>query len=274
MLELICAIIGAGLTALTAVLNGYSGWSILLIIPIFLGYMIALIALVFIFAYVASLPEDISKTREKPNKLFRVLFNLINGIVCDFGGARLKVTGTEKLDKKKRYLFVMNHRSNFDPMVVAKKFKKYNLILLSKPENFKIPLAGKGIHMAGFLSVDRNCDREASKAILKAVDYLKSGYSIGVCPEGTRNKKGLDLLPFHSGTFKIALKANAPIAVLSVNGCENIHRNFPFKRTIVHIDVVDVIEPERYEGLSTSQISEVAATAIQKNIDGYKEGAV
>ena len=105
---------------------------------------------------------------------------------------------------------------------------------------------------------------------MQSVRYLNEGYSIGVCPEGTRNKNGLDLLPFRNGCFKIATKAKVPIAVLSVVGCEKIHKNFPFKTTKVYIDVLDVIEPERFENLSTAQIGEIAATEMQKKIDYYK----
>ena len=270
MLLLSSSILAALLTALTVFLTGLSGWYLLLILPIFFGYTIGLIALSFLFAFFASLPEDVNKPRTKPVKLFRVLFDLINGFLCDMSGARLRVTGADKLDPEKRYLFAFNHRSNFDPMVVAKHFRKYNLILLSKPGNFKIPIAGKSIHLAGFLSVDRENDREALKAVVQSVKYLKEGYSIGVCPEGTRNKLGPDLMPFRNGCFKIAMKAKVPIAVLSVVGCEKIHKNFPFKRSVIHIDVVDVIEPERFEGLSSVEIGEIAATAIQNKINYYK----
>ena len=271
MLELICAIIAAGLTVLTAIAGGIGGWYLLLTIPIFIGYEAALIALVLLVCFFASLFEDVNKPRKKPVKFFRVMFDLVNGFLCDVGGARIRVSGEEKLDPKKHYLFALNHRSNYDPMVVAKYFKKYNLIFISKPGNFRIPIVGKSIHLAGYLPVDRENDREALKSVVQAINYLKDGYSIGVCPEGTRNKTGVDLLPFRNGCFKIAIKANAPIAVLSVNGCEKIHKNFPFRRTIVHIDVVDVIPPERFESLSTAQIGEIAAAEIQENIDHYKE---
>ena len=63
MLEIICAVIGAALTALTAITAGYKGWALLWTMPIFIGYFLAVIAFFFIFAFVASLPENVNKDR-------------------------------------------------------------------------------------------------------------------------------------------------------------------------------------------------------------------
>ena len=59
----------------------------------------------------------------------------------------------------------------------------------------------------------------------KAAELMKNDVvSVGVYPEGTRNRDG-SLLPFHDGVFIIARKADVPIVVATIDGTEKIPYN-------------------------------------------------
>ena len=81
-----------------------------------------------------------------------------------------------------------------------------------------------------YLSRDRvlhpNSDRSAKglKTILTAIEKIKSGISICIFPEGTRNKNKdeLELLPFHEGSFKIASKSGCAIIPMAMNNTAEI----------------------------------------------------
>ena len=80
------------------------------------------------------------------------------------------------------------------------------------------------------LFLDRKDIKQGLKTILTAVDKVKSGISICIFPEGTRNrnKDELDMLPFHEGSFKIATKANCPIIPIAISNSANIFEaHFP-----------------------------------------------
>ena len=80
------------------------------------------------------------------------------------------------------------------------------------------------------LFLDRNDLKQGLKTILTAIEKVKSGISICIFPEGTRNKNEdeLDMLPFHEGSFKIAAKANCPIIPMAISGSADIWENhFP-----------------------------------------------
>lgn len=263
---IILVAIGAVSAVLTALLNGYTGFSWLLIAPLFLGYTAAALILSFVFAFIVTAPIDINKPVKKPSAFYGFLYNLFNDFLCSLAGIKIEITGGELLSEDQTYLFVYNHRSNFDPMLISKYFKRYKVLMVSKPQNFKKPLAGKCIHKVGFMAIDRENDREAIKTIVKAADYLKQGYSVAISPEGTRNKNGTDLLPFRNGSFKIATKAKAPICVMCFNGTEKISKNFPLKRTVVTLDVLKVINAEDYQGLTTAEIGEKVRFIMSDNI--------
>ena len=53
-------------------------------------------------------------------------------------------------------------------------------------------------------------------------DELKSGISICIFPEGTRNRTDDVLLEFHDGSFKIAEKTGCPVVPMSINNAAAI----------------------------------------------------
>lgn len=75
------------------------------------------------------------------------------------------------------------------------------------------------------LFLDRKDIKQGLKTILTAIEKIKSGISICIFPEGTRNKNKdeLELLPFHEGSFKIASKSGCAI---HPDGDEQYRRNF------------------------------------------------
>ena len=90
------------------------------------------------------------------------------------------------------------------------------------------------------LFLDRNDLKQGLKTILTAIEKVKSGISICIFPEGTRNKNEdeLDMLPFHEGSFKIAAKTNCPIIPMAISGSADIWENhFPrVKKTHVILE--------------------------------------
>lgn len=145
--------------------------------------------------------------------------------------------------------------------------KKQFGIYISKKENFKIPIFGKLIRKCCFLEIDRDNPKNAIKTIQVAGELLEKEVSIGVYPEGTRNKKG-GLLIFHNGVFKIAQKANSSIVVILVTGTEKVHKSFPFHKTDVCIEVVDVISNNDIKLSTTSKIGQRVSNKLFEKIDG------
>ncbi len=258
LMTLISAIMGAAFSALITVsCDLFAGISDIWIpILLFIGCTVGSAFLIILVLFIATLFIDTHKPVDKPSKVWFFLYNMVNSFLIVWSGMDIKINEREKLGDGP-YLFVVNHRSNFDPMIVSKVYKKYKPLMVSKPGNFKIPVAGPAIHKAGFLLMPREDPKLALNTIAKAVDYLKQGeYSVGLCPEGTRNKHRRDLLPFKNGSLKIALRSGVPIVVLCLDGTEKVAKNFPFKRTKVYLDLIKVIKPEEIEGKHTSEVGE------------------
>jgi 1-acyl-sn-glycerol-3-phosphate acyltransferase len=182
---------------------------------------------------------------------------------------KVVLTGKEKIPKDSRFLFVSNHRSGYDPVIVRAILGKYDINFISKPENFKVPILKNFLVRLKFLSIDRENPRNSLKTIVKAIDYIKNDEgSMGVYPEGTRSKTG-ELLPFHDGVFKIALKANVPVVVACMKGQENVKKNVPFKKTIINFDILDVLPVE--DKMTSHDLAEKARALIENKLKESKE---
>lgn len=235
---------------------------------IFAGFLLALYLL---FLFVCALPVNTSKEYENNSRFYRGLLYSATSAVLKLLRIKVKVAGREKLPAGQKVLFVGNHRSNFDTIIQWQSLKSWDLAFISKEENFRIPFFGRFIRRCCFLSVDREDPRKSLAVFDKAAGLLKrQEVSIGVYPEGTRSVKG-ELLPFHNGVFRIAGKADVPIAVMAVSGTERIRENIPFRGTEVHLDIVDIISPDEVKTMRTVDVGKRVRKVLEDRLYGGEE---
>lgn len=271
MLIKIFAMIGAAGASLSALFanRGYkgvklSGFMLLRFLEYFFGAH-----LVYALSMLAATETFIrfDKPQEKPSKFWDWHLHEVLAALCFYGRVDIEVTGRELIPKDSRYLMVSNHRSYFDPLTFIVGLPEEHLVYVSKPGNYKIPIVGKVMHKCGYMSLNRENNREALKTIKQATEYINKDYaSVGIYPEGTRRHED-ELLPFHAGSFKIAQKAGVPVVCVAMRNTENIQHNFPLRRTKVYIDIVKVIDADYVKTHKTKETAEIARNAIQAKLD-------
>ncbi|MCD8123861.1 MAG: 1-acyl-sn-glycerol-3-phosphate acyltransferase [Lachnospiraceae bacterium] len=144
-----------------------------------------------------------------------------------FSGIQLTVIGRENIPDDRPVLYVSNHRSYFD-IIIGYCEVKGLCGFVAKKEFRKIPLLSHWMVRLHCLFLDRENMREGMKTILAAIDLIKNGVSIWICPEGTRNHSE-ELLPFKEGSFKIAEKAGCPIIPVAFTHTDEVLENhFPW----------------------------------------------
>ncbi len=208
-----------------------------------LGGIVALFLLYVAVIAVAALCVDSQKLYTKDSAFYRFLLYSATWLCMHLLHIRVAVSGAEKLPKG-RFLFVANHRSNFDPIVTWYALPHRDLAFISKPENFYIPLFGRIVRRCCFMPIDRENARAAVTTINAAADLLKTdAVSVAVYPEGTRSKTGV-LLPFHDGVFKIAQKAKVPIVVAVTEGTDRIAKTSLLRRKTVKLEILETLAVE------------------------------
>lgn len=172
-------------------------------------------------------------------------------MIIKLAGIELTVIGEENISEGP-VLYIGNHRSFFDVPITYPRCP-IRTGYIAKKEMEKVPLLSTWMKRLHCLFLDRNDLKQGLKTILTAIEKVKSGISICIFPEGTRNKNEdeLDMLPFHEGSFKIAAKANCPIIPMAISGSADIWENhFPrVKKTHVILEYgtpiyIDQLEKE------------------------------
>ena len=232
-----------------------------------LGILLDLFLLYVLFLGVCALLVNPEKEYEKNSPFYRFLLDSATAAAMKLLRIRVYVSGMEKIPEDTKVLFVSNHRSNFDPIITWYALKKWKIAFVSKPSNFKIPFFGRIIRRCCFMPIDRENPRKAIPTINRAAKLLrKQEVSIGIYPEGTRSKS-CELLPFHNGVFKIAQKAEMPIAVLCVTGTERIAKRTPFRQTDVYLDVLEVFSAHSIKETKTEMIGAAVRRLIEINTE-------
>jgi 1-acyl-sn-glycerol-3-phosphate acyltransferase len=149
-------------------------------------------------------------------------------------GMRVRVEGLENIPAGV-CLFAANHTSNADAPAIVGAIPR-RLAIFGRKTLFDIPIVGLAFRLAKFVPVDRG-NRDAALASVKlAVEYIKTGSSFLVYPEGTRSPDGR-LHRFKKGSFAMAIEAGVPIVPVA---CYGAHRIMMKNSLVVHPGTVTV----------------------------------
>ena len=204
------------------------------------GYLILSIPLLMIEWIIGKFnpyAKDISSLR-----IIQAVFKFILWIT----GVEVTVIGEENVPKDQAVLYIGNHRSFFDILLTYTRCPRLTGYV-AKAEMEKIPLLSNWMRYLHCLFLDREDIKKGLKTILEGIEKIKSGISICIFPEGTRNRadSDLELMEFHEGSFKLATKTNCPIIPIALNNtCSIFEKQFPkIKKTHVVIEYCTPIIP-------------------------------
>lgn len=218
---------------------------------------------------VSSLFVNPHKLYDHNSRYYRFLLHSSTAMAMFLIRIRIHTTGLDKLPEG-RFLIVGNHRSKFDPIVTWHVLRHRDLAYISKGANFSVPAYGRIIRKCCFMDIDRERAMGAITTVNHAAELLKADeVSIGMYPEGTRNY-GEGLLKFHNGMFLIAQKAHVPVVIMSTSGTDMIKNNYPFRRSDVYLDIIDVIPADCVVKMRSNEIGDHAYSAILENLKKYK----
>lgn len=180
--------------------------------------------------------------------------------IAFISGVKLTVIGEENVPKDEPVLYIGNHRSFFDVVVTYARCPGLTGYIAKDGVN-KVPIFRIWMKRLHCIFLKRDDMKEGLKVILKAIEYVKSGISICIFPEGTRNKdkdNPTSLLPFKEGSFKIASKTGCKIVPMALIGTADILENhFPW----IHSTDIKLIygEPIDVSALDKDQQKHVGA---------------
>lgn len=136
-------------------------------------------------------------------------------VILVFSGVQLDVRGEENVPKDTPVLYIGNHRSYFDIVITYARVPRPTGYI-AKKEMLRWPLLKDWMRNLHCLFLDRDDVKQGLKTILTAIEDVKSGISVCIFPEGTRNRVNHTFMEFHEGSFKIAAKTGCPIIPMTI----------------------------------------------------------
>jgi 1-acyl-sn-glycerol-3-phosphate acyltransferase len=128
-------------------------------------------------------------------------------------GFYYKIEKIQKLDRKKSYMFVANHTSMTDIMLMLAAVDN-PFVFVGKMSLAKIPLFGFFYKRTSIL-VDRNCSKSRMEVFNEAQKRIDRGLSICIFPEGgVPHDESILLDHFKDGAFRLAVEHHLPIVPL------------------------------------------------------------
>ena len=207
--------------------------------------------LIVIHTFICSIFAMIFAVIDRSYTVYFKISKIFSGGVLLISGIKLEVTGLENIDKDKTYVFVSNHASQYD-IVVLQKTIPNRMAMIFKKELAKIPFFGWQLAMGPYVMIDRENYEKAMQSIEEAKEKMKKqNISIVVFAEGTRSKTG-EIQPFKRGAFRLATQVGYPIIPTTIVGSNKIMPKGTYKLrrgTIkVHFD-----NPIQSDGIKTRQ---------------------
>lgn len=175
-------------------------------------------------------------------------------------GLRLEVENAERLDATRPAVFLFNHQSSADILILCMLLRR-DFTGVAKQELRRHWVFGPAFAFAGAVFIDRFDRPKAIAALQPAVDVVRGGISVGIAPEGTRSRDG-KLGPFKKGAFRLALAARVPLVPLVIHDSGRV---LPKKAIAVRPATlrVEVLEPIATEGWRLEELDERIAEVRQ-----------
>src|SRR5213080_109147 len=143
----------------------------------------------------------------------------INLMVC---GVRVRTRRLAPLEAKAPYVFMSNHRSQFDVLAVIVALPEFQLRWVAKVELTRVPVFGWALRRSGHIIIDRSDTTQAVRSLRVAELRMREGISVMIFPEGTRGGPDGHLLPFKKGGFMMALDTGVPIVPMAVRHSDKV----------------------------------------------------
>ncbi len=174
----------------------------------------------------------------------------------------------EKLDKNLQYIFIANHTSTLDIMLMAVLHPHHPVCFIGKAELAKIPIFGILYRRIAIL-VDRKSPRSRAEVYRKAAEKMKHGQNIVIFPEGgVPDDSSIVLENFKDGAFILSTKHHFPIAVYTFVGLKEMFpfdngKGYPGK---VKVFLNKIMEPTFVEEMKDKCYIEIKKTLEENNI--------
>lgn len=214
--------------------------------------------------YVANHPEKYT-----PKQQYDLCVKIIR-LVMDTCHLKIETYGMENIPEEDGFYLCSNHQEKFDPLAIWYVF----------PRMIGVILDDKACHRPFIREVCKlikskklhNDDMHSLMSVFGEItDDLKNKQNYMVFPEGGYEQEKTVLSEFKPGCFKSPQRAKCRILPVAIVDSYCIFDKGYKTTKPIQLHFLKPIEPEEYEGLNTSEISDLVKSRIKATLDIHQK---
>ena len=182
-------------------------------------------------------------------------------VVLALAGVDIRATGEEHLWSHRPAVFVFNHQSGFDVIVISRLLRR-DFTAVAKAELAHDPRFAPLGALADVAYVHRDDSTQAQAALGPVLDKLRAGISLAIAPEGTRSATPT-LGRFKKGAFHIAVEAQVPVVPVVIRNAGEIMWRASMVARPGRVDVA-VLPPVPTTGLAHRDVDDLCGRIRQQ----------
>lgn len=227
-------------------------------------YLLVLLPIIMLFPLIL-----ITILSEKTYALFFKIARFWARFILIGMGFRYEIKGTENFEAGKSYMFVANHTSMTDIMLMLLAVKNHPFVFVGKKELVKIPIFGF-IYKRVCILVDRENSKSRFAVFERAQNRIQQGLSICIFPEGGVPDESVLLDEFKDGAFRIAIEHQ--LTIIPITFYDNKKRfSYTFfsgspgkMRAKVHAPISTIGKTMNDKNLLKQEVRDIILTELQK----------
>lgn len=182
-------------------------------------------------------------------------------------GGRLTIEahGVENIPKQNGFIFYPNHQGLYDVLAVIEACP-VPFGVINKKEVQNIPFLKQIFTCLKAYAIDREDIRQSMQVILNVARDVMSGRNFLIFAEGTRSRKGNELLEFKGGSFKSAIKAKCPIVPIAIIDSYKSFDTNSIKKLTVQVHFLEPMLYEDYKNMKSPEIARIVKNKIAETI--------
>lgn len=184
------------------------------------------------------------------------------------GNVDVQVFGKENIPQEDGFLLYSNHQGLFDVLAIVRHCDR-PMSAVFKKELKDLPLIREIAACTYAFAMDRENVRQSMEVIQNVTKEVLKGRNYLIFPEGTRSKKGNEMLPFHHGSFKCAVKAKCPILPIAVVDSFKVLDEKGSGPVSMQLHYLPVIPYEEYAGMKTGELAALVQSRIEETIKAH-----
>ncbi|MEZ6057957.1 MAG: lysophospholipid acyltransferase family protein [Planctomycetaceae bacterium] len=131
---------------------------------------------------------------------------------------RSRARGFEHLPVDGGALFLVNHQSFLDPLLVGACLRR-PVSYLARENLFRVPFVGWVLRNTYVVPMRRSA--ASTESLREAIARMEAGFYVGIFPEGTRRSDG-QLGPLKPGLLALVRRVGVPVIPVGIAGAQHV----------------------------------------------------